>query len=267
MTRDSLFSQGVKALADVSHLFTLRNVPMRWSQAHDILFLREVLFQEPYQHRHGSVERGDIWEEIANTLNKIAEPKFTVSKRSVRDRYSTLSKNYKKRNSEEMKASGISPEVTEVDEALEDLVQRFDEADEEFKLQSATKKAKIEEDIAAAQEIRQKSLDTMGELPPQESARKSRNNGSDTVNYLREKMEMESQIKREELELNRQQAEIQHQQLIQQQQTQQQILNQMNTNMQQQQQFQLAFMQQQAQQQQQQQTIMMALLEKLSKDK
>ena len=240
---------------------------MRWSEAHDILLLREVLFREPYQHRHGSVERGDIWEEIATALNEIAEPKFSVSKRSVRDHFNTLSKNYKKRNSDEIKASGITPEVTEVDEALEDLIQRFEEADEEFKLQSANKKAKIEEDLAAAQEIRQKSLDTMGDSPPPESGKKNRNNGSDTVTYLRQKMEIESQLKREEIELNRQQAEIQHQQLIQHQQTQQQMLNQMNSTMQQQQQFQLAFMQQQAQQQQQQQTILMTLLEKLTKEK
>ena len=67
---------------------------MRWTEIHDISMLREILMKEPYKHKHGSVERGQIWEEIAESLNGINEPNFSVSKRSVRDHYNIMSTNY-----------------------------------------------------------------------------------------------------------------------------------------------------------------------------
>ena len=238
---------------------------MRWTEHHDTLMLREILVKEPYKHKHGSVERGQIWEEIAEILNGIPEPNFAVTKRSVRDHFNTLSTNYKKRMRDEEKASGISPEITEVDEALADLLERFDQADEEFKVENNRKKAKIEEDMSKAQEIRRKSLETLGETSPSTDATKRRSNGTDTVNYLREKMENDSELKKVEFELKRKEREDTQNQLRQMQEQQNAMLQQMSTSMQQQQQMSLVFMQQQAQQQQQQQALLMALVEKLSK--
>ena len=60
-----------------------------------------------------------VWEEITHRLN---ENEVTGnrrgSKRSVRDRYSLLAKKYTKRLTEEGKASGISPELTETDKSF-----------------------------------------------------------------------------------------------------------------------------------------------------
>ena len=42
---------------------------MMWTDAHDVLFVREVLLFEPYQHRKGSVERKQVWEQLAVSLN------------------------------------------------------------------------------------------------------------------------------------------------------------------------------------------------------
>ena len=54
---------------------------------------------------------------------------FKVPPRSVRDRYSLLVKKYKSKRRAEDKASGRAPSHTEIDEALLDLIERFDEAD------------------------------------------------------------------------------------------------------------------------------------------
>ena len=163
---------------------------------------------------------------------------------------------------DEDKASGITPDVTEVDEALADLVERFEQADDEFKMESNNKKAKIEEDMSKAQEIRRKSLETLGETLPDDSlTKKTRNNGTDTVNYLREKMEKDAELKKEEIELKKKDREDSRNQLLQMQEQQQTILQQMSTSMQQQQQMSLVFMQQQ------QQALLMALVEKLSDKK
>ena len=56
---------------------------------------------------------------------------FKVTFRSVTDRYALLLKKYKKKWSEEEKASVINTKHTEIDDALLDLIQRFDEADSE----------------------------------------------------------------------------------------------------------------------------------------
>ena len=40
---------------------------------------REVLLFEPFQQRHGSVERGKAWENIAESLNGLPNPIFRVT--------------------------------------------------------------------------------------------------------------------------------------------------------------------------------------------
>ena len=82
---------------------------MLWSEQHDIYLLREILHLQPWLQRFGSVERGQCWDEIAAVLNSLEEASFKVTPRSVRDRYNLLVKKYKKKWSEEEKASGISP--------------------------------------------------------------------------------------------------------------------------------------------------------------
>ena len=48
--------------------------------------------------------------------------------------------NYKKRMREEERASGIAPEETELDIALEDIIEKFIVAEEEHKQQTTDKK-------------------------------------------------------------------------------------------------------------------------------
>ena len=48
--------------------------------------------------------------------------------RTVQDHYQTLEKTYKKQKRKEDRQSGINPEETEVDIALADIIERFEEA-------------------------------------------------------------------------------------------------------------------------------------------
>ena len=61
-----------------------------------VLRMREVIFPEilntPWIHHHGSVERGQAWNEIAAILNSFEESFFKVIPRSGLDRYSLLVK-------------------------------------------------------------------------------------------------------------------------------------------------------------------------------
>ena len=63
---------------------------MVWNDEHDLLLVREILLQQPWKQKYGTPERGKVWESIADVLNAIDEPRFTVSQRPVRDRYRLL---------------------------------------------------------------------------------------------------------------------------------------------------------------------------------
>ena len=183
---------------------------MRWSEQHDVIFLREVLSHEPFNNGRGSLEGGKVWETIAETLNALDDPTFHVTQKSVRDRYKNLADNYKKKVASQDKQSGIDVEETEVDVALADLIERFNEGDQEFAKQSNGKKAKDAADAAKATEMRKRSLETYKESrerlgdDDEKTHKRPRNNGTDTINYLREKSEAEIEIRKRELDIKQQ---------------------------------------------------------------
>ena len=57
---------------------------------HDLLLVREVLTVDPYSQPKGSRERAKPWEEIALNLSAVSELLFSVSVRSVRDRFNLV---------------------------------------------------------------------------------------------------------------------------------------------------------------------------------
>ena len=42
---------------------------MEWKEEHDVLLCREILVSQPFKFKERTVERGKIWDEIANRLN------------------------------------------------------------------------------------------------------------------------------------------------------------------------------------------------------
>ena len=85
---------------------------------------REVLDIEPYQFKLRSTERGKAWETISSHLNATSHPKFRVTPRSVRDRYNLLTKKFQVRLNREERASGISDENSELDNLLEEILEK-----------------------------------------------------------------------------------------------------------------------------------------------
>ena len=211
---------------------------MEWSDKHDLVLCREVLAMEPYQHPYRSKERGDVWKQIAINLNGLDHPKFKVNKRSVRDRLTLLITKHKAKIRQEENASGIACEETELDQALEEIIDKEKLADEK----SSEAKKKEKEEKAAAEEHRQSAMERLGQTKRRNAdsetdgaqAKKSRRSSSDVVEYLREKYQRESDQRKEEMELRKmeQQASVELQQqqndmmrlFMQQQQQQTQIL-------------------------------------------
>ena len=179
---------------------------MKWTFDHNVIFVREILHKEPWLCKYGSTERGEAWSKIANSLNTMKEPSFKVTQRSVRDRYTHMERNHKTKVAQVERASGITPEETEVDRAMEEIIQLFEEYDQENEKLSEEKKKKAEEYVAKAEETRRESLKTFketSEIPP----KKRRASGSDTMNYLKEMGEAEGKRRVEEMAMRRQEME------------------------------------------------------------
>ena len=62
-----------------------------------------------------TIPRAKLLEEVATNVNKMDTIKFNTSQRGVHDRYTRISKKFRARMVEEQRASGISPETSELD--------------------------------------------------------------------------------------------------------------------------------------------------------
>ena len=82
---------------------------MQWNESHNNALVKEILLFEPWLHRHGTPERGQIWKRIAESLNQIQEPCIKVDDRSVKGHYKLLEKSFNEKTSDEEKATGIAP--------------------------------------------------------------------------------------------------------------------------------------------------------------
>ena len=44
---------------------------MQWLKEHDVALLREILLFRPWQHKHGSPERGMVWARMPESLSSL----------------------------------------------------------------------------------------------------------------------------------------------------------------------------------------------------
>ena len=119
-----------------------------------------------------------------------------------------MEKRRRKKVREEDRASGIAPEEDkELDQLLDETIELFDESD---KITDQTKQ-KQEEEAKKAEEMRKRSLETFKDsakrnADEQQGARpkKGRASGASTLAYLKDRAEVEATLKRDELDIKRQ---------------------------------------------------------------
>ena len=163
---------------------------------------------EPHKYKEKTRERGQSWQDISDNLEKL--PEFEkVSARAVREKVTSLIERYKTKQRTDIAASGISPEITELDVLLEEILSRI----EEFSKHYDKDKEKENEQKAAGEEIRQAALVTYkrkeeSDSKGQNTSKKRRSSGSDTINFLQNKMETENQFKEKELQLQEARLEL-----------------------------------------------------------
>jgi len=179
---------------------------MNWTFEHDVMLCREILVIEPFSFRYGSRERGQAWEKIAHNLNQSIHPKFNVDQRAVRDHFLKLERVFKRKIAEEERASGISPESTELDMAMEEIVEKSKEAKEGLDRKNEKKNTAVDAERETAENVRKRSMERWSETSKRENLarakkRQKMNANSEAVEYLREKSAKECELKEKELEL------------------------------------------------------------------
>ena len=134
---------------------------MNWTEEHDVVFCREIIFVNPFSAKKKSVQRSALWQRVADTLNSIKDPVFFfVDKRSVRDHIGVLVQRFKWKEAKELKEGGISPTKTELDEAIEQIIAMEESADEQHDLEDGEKRDKMEGDRLKAEEMRRTAMET-----------------------------------------------------------------------------------------------------------
>ena len=195
---------------------------MHWTEEKDLLMMREMAAKGVFNHRSGSRERGQVWQNIATSLNAYEE--FLVTARAVRDRFTTLMKKYQAQTNADLKRSGIGgDELSEYEILIEDLISQSNDADIKHETEVANKKRNLDEEQQKAVSVRETAMERLGDTRKRNGSSgssedefprptKSRRSSSDTMIFLKEKIatdkemqQQRAQERKEELELQRQQ--------------------------------------------------------------
>ena len=85
--------------------------------------------EEPFTLRFGSQEWGKCWDKITQNVSAFGTSSFVW----MRERYIKVEKAFKHKRHVEMSASGISPELNELDAAKEETLERKESEEENQK--------------------------------------------------------------------------------------------------------------------------------------
>ena len=98
-----------------------------WSGLRNTIFIWRENFSlsEPFRFRARTVERGKIWEEIANRLNEATTIHFRATKRSTREHFNLLFEKFKAKRKKEVQLSGVAVEDSELDIAMEEIMEKM----------------------------------------------------------------------------------------------------------------------------------------------
>ena len=78
----------------VLNLYRLRTL---WTTEKDLLLCREVLVTEPYKAKERTVQRAQMWHNVADNLNELENQSFKVDKRSIREHLAILLEKFRKK--------------------------------------------------------------------------------------------------------------------------------------------------------------------------
>ncbi|XP_020622553.1 uncharacterized protein LOC110060143 [Orbicella faveolata] len=167
---------------------------MEWTGAHDLILAKEVRASEPWIFKLRNADRGKLWNAITDSLNDETSLRFQVKKKNVQEHFKLLLDKFKAKQKHQAKLGGVDIEDSEMDILMEEISEKWEEA-EAYDL-GCISKEKADSDRAIGEEIRRKACEKLGETSKRNAeekaepvAKKSRRSGSETLDFLREKVE------------------------------------------------------------------------------
>ena len=255
---------------------------MSWTEEQDDALCKQILVIEPFRYRPRTNQSGSAWSKVAGELNKMTSLQMkVVDQRAVRDRFKTIKKKFQDKMKAEETGFGIaSPELTPVENAIEDIMERELEMEILHGKEDDEKNKKLEKDKKTAEEMRLQSLETFLETRKRKAEnsdeddenpkpKKTRRSGSATLLYLREKAQLDMEFKKEELQLKKEEQAKQFEEQMAMRQQQSELLKSftdVQQSMQSQMQKQAELQQQQMQQNNQIMMMMMQMMQSMKKN-
>ena len=124
-----------------------------WRAVYTRTFACGTLYLQTFLERTGKCRTN-----IVNSLTEIREPVFKVTQSSVRDKFSKIIGNFRKKEAREVKAFGVDVEYDEIAKVLiTDIKNRMDEGALSLQNNSAKKKKKAQEEKSQADDMRKKA--------------------------------------------------------------------------------------------------------------
>jgi len=194
---------------------------MAWTPEHDVLLCREVLLEEPYKYKHGSRDRGQTWERIAQSLNDVDTLNFCVDQRAVRDRFIKIERAFQRNLAKKGRAEmNLNP--TELDLLIEDAIEKSKAAQDELARGEETIALNGETEAETHRSVEKRPVEWLVEARKRENmevARKRQKKNEDEQNllmYLKEKNEIDLTLRMEEHEIRKRELDFKEREIDQQ---------------------------------------------------
>ena len=98
---------------------------------HDLYLCKEIIALDPFTNtKKSTTKRREKWSEVVDTLLEVKSIHFKIGNRAIRERYNLISSKLRRKLKNEVKQSGIAPQMSECEQALEYIIEKEDAAEE-----------------------------------------------------------------------------------------------------------------------------------------
>ena len=166
-------------------------------------------------HKSVTQERSNGWQKVADTLNPIEG--FHVTDRAIRDKINALVKKYRPLINKNIQGTGLGGDKpTEHEVLVEEVINIFDDTASKAQEAAAEATEKERTDREAALDVRCIAMEHRAETAERKKTDKKKDklpkrSSSDTIEFLRLKMEFDRENRQRDRELQENQIDVQNQ--------------------------------------------------------
>ena len=138
---------------------------MEWTRVKDVMLAKEVLYFEPFQFKERTSRNFQAWQEITSKLIANYPGVFArLTSRGAKDHVGLLIRNQKKKYAAELWASEVSPVHTELDDLLEEIIEKM----ELYAAKNDKENEKKKREEAVAKDVQLKAMEALSQTKKRE---------------------------------------------------------------------------------------------------